>query len=250
MSSLRPHRFPPLLQVRQGVAAPVHGMDGAQLQAALAQGFQEGLDKGYAEGRAQGLASGQDEVRRQAEREGRQQGQVQARQETLAALSGPLAAVERLASEWEQLQAEFRAAMRRDVVDLVERVARQVIRAELTLRPAQLLSLVDETLAGMPTVDRRAVVAFLNPEDLKRLTDLAPERLKGWTLHADAHLGEGECRVVANGHEADAGCSQRLEACMEQVRAQVYEDADASVVGSPDTTDVADAPVAVAGSAA
>lgn len=233
MTTLRPHRFPPLLQVRQGMVAPTSALSGAQLQAALADGFQEGLDKGYAQGHAQGLAAGQDEARRQAEREGRQQGLTQARQETLAAMKAPLAALDQLAEQWEQLQAEFRAAMRRDVVDLVERVARQVIRAELTLRPAQLLGLVDETLASMPAVERGGVTVFLNPDDLKRLKDLAPDRLREWVLHPDAQLASGECRVVAAGQEADAGCSQRLDACMEQVRAQVFEDADEAADTAP-----------------
>lgn len=226
MTTLRPHRFPPLLQVRQGMAAPTAGMNGAQLQAALADGFQEGMEKGYAEGHSQGLATGQEEARRKAESEGRQEGLRLARQEALAAMQPSLAALERLAAQWEQLQSEFHAAMRGEVVDLVERVARQVIRAELTLRPAQLLGLVEETLAGMPGVERGGVTAFLNPDDLKRLKDLAPDRLKQWVLHPDVQLAAGECRVIAGGQEADAGCTQRLEACMEQVRAQVFEESE------------------------
>ncbi len=34
-------------------------------------------------------------------------------------------------------------------------------------------------------------------------------------------LDPGECRVIAGGREADAGCRQRLAACMDQVRGQL-----------------------------
>ena len=36
-------------------------------------------------------------------------------------------------------------------------------------------------------------------------------------LVADARLESGECRIKAGDNEVDAGCLQRLEACMEQV---------------------------------
>ena len=233
MSALRPHRFPPLLQLRQGREA-VAGLNGAQLQAALAEGFQEGLDKGYAEGRASGLASGQDEARHAAEARGYQQGLEKVQEEARRQLAGPLAAVEALQARLRQLQDDYQAALRREVVDLVERVARQVIRAELTLRPAQLLSLVDETLAAMPSVPRDQVSIHLHPEDLRRLQELAPERARDWALHADPQLASGECRVLAGTREADAGCAQRLEACMDQVKAQLSADAEPAAVVQED----------------
>ncbi|MBV8503215.1 MAG: flagellar assembly protein H [Paucibacter sp.] len=222
MSVMRPHRFPPLLQLQQGNER-VAGLAGVQLQAALAEGFQEGLDKGYTEGHASGLAAGQEEARRKAEEHGYQQGWNTAREDAKALFAGPVAAVSALQVQLKQLQDDYQNALRREVVDLVERVARQVIRAELTLRPAQLLALVDETLAAMPAVPREQVRVHLHPEDLRRLEELAPERAREWQLQADAQLSSGECRVLAGHREADAGCTQRLEACMSQVREQLGE---------------------------
>ncbi|MFG6488993.1 flagellar assembly protein FliH [Roseateles sp. BYS78W] len=224
MSTTRPHRFPPLLQLRQGHER-VAGLAGAQLQAALADGFQEGMGKGYAEGHASGLAAGQEEARRIAEEQGFQQGWERARADAGERFAGPLAAVEDLQRQLRQLQDDYQNALRREVVDLVERVARQVIRAELTLRPTQLLALVDETLAAMPAVPREQVRVHLHPEDLQRLEELAPERAREWRLQADAQLQPGECRVLAGSREADAGCAQRLDACMRQVREQLHEPA-------------------------
>lgn len=221
MKTLRPHRFPPLAQLH---AAPHRtGLQGAELQASLAQGFQEGLSKGYEEGYASGLQSGQDEARQAAQAAGHAQGLAQAGEAARQRLRQPLAAVDGLLQQLQQLQHDYQAALRREVVELVERVARQVIRAELTLRPTQLLALVDETLSAMPPA-REGVAIFLNPEDRERLLELAPERLRDWQLHPDAALEPGECRVLAGGREADAGCRQRLAACMAQVRGQLVEE--------------------------
>lgn len=223
MRSFRPHRFPPLAQLH---AAPL-GQTGAELQASLAQGFQEGLAKGYDEGYASGLQSGQDEARQAARAEGHAEGLAAGREQARGQLVRPLAAVEALVEQLEQLQHDYQAAVRREVVELVERVARQVIRAELTLRPAQLLALVDETLAAMPP-SRDGVQVFLNPEDLRRLQDLTHTTARAgsgkWHFEADSSLAVGECRVIAGGREADAGCGQRLTACIEQVRGQLNGD--------------------------
>ncbi|OWQ93146.1 hypothetical protein CDN99_01195 [Roseateles aquatilis] len=220
MKTLRPHRFPPLAHFSAGPAASLAGQTGAQLQASLAQGFQEGLAKGYEEGYASGLQSGQADARVAAEAAGHAQGLAAGRDDAKALLVSPVAAVETLLTHLCQLQQDYQNATRHEVVELVERVARQVIRAELTLRPAQLLALVDETLSSMPLA-RDGVEVFLNPEDRQRLLELGPERIKDWTLRADAALEPGECRVLAGGREADAGCRQRLTACMAQVRGQL-----------------------------
>jgi hypothetical protein len=57
-----------------------------------------------------------------------------------------------------KLKSDFKAAQRKEVVDLVGKIARQVIRAELALQPTQMLALVDEALAAMPPArdDRRS----------------------------------------------------------------------------------------------
>ncbi|WP_349744269.1 flagellar assembly protein FliH [Roseateles cavernae] len=213
---LRPHRFPPLAQLH--ARREVEQSSPAQLQAALAEGFQEGLSKGYEEGYASGLQAGSEE----AQAQGREQGLAQGRREVTERFEHLAAPVDALFSELQALQIELQAAARKEVVELVEKVARQVIRAELTLQPSQLLALVDETLASMP-IARDGVEVFLNPEDLRRISELAPERAQAWSLLPDPKLESGECRLHAGGREADAGCRQRLAACMEQVKTQMIE---------------------------
>lgn len=219
MSVQRPHRFPPLAQLH--ARRELEHSSPAQLQTALAEGFQEGLAKGYEQGHASGLLAGSE----QAQAQGREQGLAQGRREAQQRFEHLARPVDALFKALQALQLELQAAARKEVVELVEKVARQVIRAELTLQPAQLLALVDETLAGMP-IARDGVEVFLNPEDLRRISELAPERAQAWTLHADASLESGECRLHAGGREADAGCRQRLQACMEQIQHQLIDTQD------------------------
>jgi flagellar assembly protein FliH len=76
---------------------------------------------------------------------------------------------------------------------------------------------------------RDDVEVLLNPEEMKRIQELDPKRAKKWNLLADPSLVPGECRVKAGDHEVDAGCQNRLAACMEQVREGLAAaDADAA----------------------
>jgi len=223
MTPYRLHRFPPLTRTATPPAA--HAGNAAQLQASLAAGFQEGMERGYREGYDSGLH----DAREEGLRDGRAAGLKAAREEAQARLGDELA---RLAAPLEAtlealhtLQADYQTALRKEVVELVAKVARQVIRCELALQPAQLLALVDETLATMPPA-RQGVDVYLNSEDLVRIRDIAPEKAARWTLIADTRLEPGECRVKADGHEADAGCRQRLAACVKQVEAQLLPSSD------------------------
>lgn len=222
MRHFRPYRFPSLtrLSMAQGAGA---GMGEDDPQAGWAQGFAEGEARGYDEGYAQGLQQGRADGVEQGHREGLPQGRAEGRrqvQEEFAGLAQPLDAA---VAEVRKLRDDYQAALRRELVDLVAKVARQVIRCELALQPRQLLTLVEETLAGMPASNEQVEVAF-NPLDLERVLDLDPQRAQQWQLVADPRLEAGECRVKRGGQEADAGCRQRLQACIDQIEAQVFDE--------------------------
>lgn len=218
MKPVRPHRFPPLAQILAGGRS----QSGAQAQqASFADGFQEGLDKGYREGYDTGLENG----RQDGIGEGRNEGILQGRREALARFDTLSQPVDAMLESLRQLQQDYQSALRKEVVDLVAKVARQVIRCELALQPVQVLALVDETLAAMPPA-RDGIEVYLNPEELERICELDPERAGRWTLVPDPSLEPGECRVKAGGREADAGCRQRLAACIQQVSRQLLDPVD------------------------
>ncbi|NRR31983.1 flagellar assembly protein H [Oxalobacteraceae bacterium] len=218
MKQFRPYRFPPLSQVAS-VAQRLHAVgadNGAQWQASVGEGFEQGQREGY----EVGLARGQEDGYAAGLLTGMDEGRVEGRAQTTVTYDELAKPVDAMLKNLKKLRADYRAAQRKEVVDLVAKVARQVIRAELALQPVQIMALVDETLASMPPT-REEIDVYLNPEELKRITELDPKRAKRWNLIADARLDAGECRIKAGDNEVDAGCHQRLAAVMEQVDNQL-----------------------------
>ncbi|MEK6423416.1 MAG: FliH/SctL family protein [Burkholderia gladioli] len=170
------------------------------LDAARRAGFAEGREAGYAEGERAGAAAAQ-----------------RAAREALDALAHPLAS---LAEGFVEAQRAARAAVREQVAQLVEQAARQVIRGELDMHPERLLACVDEALTLLPQVPETVAVR-LNPGEYRRIVAVLPEHAARWTLTPDPSLDAGECRVSAGGQELDAGCAQRLAACIERIGAHL-----------------------------
>ena len=225
MKQFRPYHFPPLHQVRAangtlpagGGEAPSQEDWDSALAAGYRQGQQDGYDAGYEAARAEGFTRGQEEGLERGLEEGRAQALAQ-----LDQIGKPL---DNALKALKKLKSDFKAAQRKEVVDLVGKIARQVIRAELALQPVQLLALVEEALSVMPP-SRDQVEVFLNPEELRRVLELDPKRAKKWTLLPDPALEPGECRVRSGDNEVDAGCQGRLSAVMDQVREQLGDDED------------------------
>ena len=227
MKQFRPYHFPPLAQfIAAGVAKRAQSSSSSSTttpdedwQSAIADGYRQGQREGYEVGLDEGRADGYDA----GHAEGVERGIAEGRQQALAELEQMAKPVDAMLRSLKKMKTEFRNAQRKEVVDLVGKIARQVIRAELALQPVQMLNLVDEALAAMPPT-RDEVEVFMNPEELKRIQELDPKRAKKWNLMADPTLDLGECRVRAGDHEVDAGCQGRLAACM----AQVHESLDAA----------------------
>lgn len=221
------YRFPPL-DLLQASRLPIPddanteemdripAVDPQSVAQAYDQAVQRGQAAGFEQGQQEGFQAGLEQARAQGLQEGRQLA-VQGMRDELARLAQPLNA---LSEQLHGLHVDWQDSLRKDVIDLVERVARQVVRCELTLQPAQILALVEETLQGMPqrTGD---VQVYLNPADLQRIQELDASRIPAWHLWADSSLEAGECRLRVGEDEVDAGCKQRLAACMEQVREQL-----------------------------
>jgi flagellar assembly protein FliH len=213
MKQFRPYHFPPLGQfvASNGSTAPSSTTE-ADWQGAMADGFRQGQQDGYDVGVEQGRGEGYDA----GHAEGSARGYEEGRRLALAELEAMSKPVDAMLRGLKKLKTEYRNAQRKEVVDLVGKIARQVIRAELALQPVQMLALVDEALSAMPPT-RDEVEVLLNPEELRRIQELDPKRAKKWNLLGDPGLEPGECRVKAGDHEVDAGCLGRLAACMEQV---------------------------------
>jgi flagellar assembly protein FliH len=211
--SWRPFRFPPRVKTPAQAAAGFAD-DPAALQRAVADGFQEGIDKGYREGLEQGREAGHREGFQRGVEDGKALGLEEGRQQGCRAFDEAGQPLDRLIEAFEGFRQEYEQARREELLELVQKVARQVIRCELTLHPTQLLTLAEEALSAMPG-DQEDVRIHLNPEECARIRELAPERAVAWRLVPDEKLPLGECRVLTAQAEADIGCQQRLDSCME-----------------------------------
>ncbi|WP_241499266.1 flagellar assembly protein FliH [Chromobacterium sphagni] len=206
--------------------APLEPTAAAEVQASAADGFRQGMDAGYREGFDSGEAAGRDAGYQAGLQQGRQEGGAAARDEALARFASIAAPLDAAIGQLQRLCRDYQAAQRDEVVELVAKVARQVIRCELALKPVQILDLVEETLAALPASahSQGEVEVLLNPEECQRIRELAPERSAKWRLLADSGLAPGECRVRGAEFEADAGCQQRLEHCVDSLREQLRAD--------------------------
>ena len=222
----RSYHFPPLDLVQADQVQQAAQVEGAAATGErdsnqeLAQAYEQAVQRGHVQGFAQGQREGEQAGYEAGLQAGTQAGSAQVLQsarDELGRLGVPLTAV---TQQLGQLHADWEASLRKDLIDLVEKVARQVVRCELTLQPAQILALVEETLIGMPqrTGDVRV---SLNPADLQRIQELDASRVPAWNLQADSTLEAGECHLRVGDDEVDVGCKQRLNACMEQVRDQL-----------------------------
>lgn len=204
MKSYQRYRFPSLRSLREGVQSSNAVHANVEMIQDTSFDLDQRVDDGYREGVEQGVL------------EGRQQGLDALRAE----YAGIALTLDAMHSAFGKMQAEYLAARRTELVDIVARVAKQVIRCELTLQPSQMVVLIEETLASMPAASGEPEV-HLNPAECARLAGLLPERARAWGLVADAQLEAGECLVRRGTHEADAGCQHRLDACMHRVSEQL-----------------------------
>jgi flagellar assembly protein FliH len=193
------------------------GRSATTLQRAVSEGFREGTEKGYRDGFEQGLEAGRQQGMEEGHAHGRQLGIDEGKLDGRRIFELASRPLEQIHAEMREYLDSYEILRRKELLELVQKVARQVIRCELTLNPAQLLTLADEALAAMPG-EPDEVEVLLNPEEFARIRDLAPERAESWRLVPDARLSLGECRVVTLHTEADVGCQQRLDSCMNALR--------------------------------
>lgn len=206
----RPYRFPPKLRSQ----SLEYSLDPAAMQQALSDGFQEGIEKGFEQGLQQGKDAGHREGFEQGHREGFLKGQEKGYDEGREIFINASAPLDAITHRIHEFFSQLEQQRRHDLLELVKKVSQQVIRCELTLHPTQLLALVEEALNSMPAATGEIRV-FLNPEEYARIRDIAPDAAEKWQLVADDKLALGEVRVVTDQAEADVGCQQRLDTCVE-----------------------------------
>ncbi|HHZ6627341.1 TPA: flagellar assembly protein FliH, partial [Escherichia coli] len=166
----RLHRFPPRQRAVTGEPLTT-SISAADYQRQLMDGFQEGLQKGFAQGMTEGQEQGFSEGHQQGFAEGRRQGYTEGslagQQEGRKQFVEAAQPLEAITGKVNDFLAHIERKQREDLLQLVEKVTRQVIRCELALQPTQLLALVEEALAAFPAMPETLQV-MLSTEEFNR----------------------------------------------------------------------------------
>lgn len=221
-SNYRRYRFPSLYGEEGAMDSPTDELQEQQYQQSLEQGFQEGLEQGRETGYQAGLEQGRQQGLVEGIEQGRVQGQTQLHesQSTLAdELRQWLVSAEQ---QWQQLSLAALNQQQQHICQLVEQVARRVIRGELTSNPEQVLAIVEEALQG---IDSRVseLQLFIHPSDKQRLADLGITECRGWTLYSDAKLSLGDCRIETETLTLEALTEERLQKGINKVSQSLSE---------------------------
>ena len=156
--------------------------------AAQAEGFEAGRTEGYAAGLEAGREAGLAELA--------------TRIEQLSSLLSYLA--KPLDDHDDRLEDEL--------VALSVAVARQLVRRELSTSPGEIVPVVREALAALPSTQRNVSVC-LHPDDAALVRDVLADSAESavWTIAEDPLLSRGGCRVEAGYSHVDATLETRLQ---------------------------------------
>ncbi|MEX3020584.1 flagellar assembly protein FliH [Kluyvera sp. STS39-E] len=214
----RPHKFPPLRNRWAATHEPaeneaVAAASPVEYQQQLEEGFREGVNQGFAQGLEEGKEEGYQEGARLGYEEGMRKGLAEGKQQARQQFLNAAEPFERVTADVQRFLESYEQRRREELMQLVEKVTRQVIRCELSLHPTQLLALVEEALTSLPQPPEQIRV-LLNSEEFRRISEADPEKTREWGLSADPALALGECRVVTDTTEMDVGCQHRLDQCV------------------------------------
>ncbi len=170
--------------------AAVRPMTAEQLEAIQKEAYEEAYRQGQEAGRKAGHEEGLAEARTQTQR----------LEQVLHALAEPLEDVD------EQVLEEMTA--------LVIAIARQLIRRELHSSPDEIVAVVRESLAALPS-SAQNIRVYLHPDDhalIRQTLSMEGGEAQHWQLVDDPVMTRGGCRVESATSRIDATVEKRLNA--------------------------------------
>lgn len=148
----------------------------------------EALDKGYKDGLEKGLSEGKGQMLQQAKN----------LQSLITSLAEPLK--------------DFDEQVESELVELAIQIAKQIIRRELKTDPGQIVAVVREAIAALPSSSHQ-IKLHLHPEDanlVKTALQLEESASDRWHIIEDPVLARGGCRVLTENSQIDATIENKL----------------------------------------
>ncbi len=167
---------------------------------------QDAHREGFEQGRKEGLASGAKEVKEAVGR----------LQQIMDSLAQPLDDVDEMVAN--------------ELVSLAMAVAQQIVRREIKVDPGEVVAVVREALAILPSAARRVQIS-VNPDDAELVRDSLAAQAgedRHWRMVDDPVMSRGGCRVTSEHSEIDATVEKRIAAIAAKLLGgERYGDADA-----------------------
>jgi len=166
----------------------------AELEEVENRAFQEAYEKGH----EAGLAAARAETQKQIDQ---LKAQAVRFEQVIGALAEPLKEVD--------------AQVEQQLLSLSMLIARQLVRRELMVDPAQVIAIIRETVGLLPAA-ARDVRVHLHPEDAavvrERLAAPGPDR--AWSIVEDPVMTRGGCRVSTETANIDARLETRINSAI------------------------------------
>jgi flagellar assembly protein FliH len=136
-------------------------------------------------------------------------------QQALNQLKAQVASLDKMLTAVAQPFSELDAEVEQQLVHLVITVARQLVRRELRMDPAQVIAIIRESVALLPAT-ARDVRVHLHPEDAAVVRDklATPGAEPAWTIVEDPVMTRGGCRVTTDTALIDARLETRIRSIM------------------------------------
>ncbi|MBD2858434.1 hypothetical protein IB286_05370 [Spongiibacter sp. KMU-158] len=171
-------------------ATPEHDFESLKEQA-----YQEAFAQGLAEGEAQAKAI-------LAE-------QCQRLQMAMTALREPQSVID--------------AQLQEELLQMTVALAKQLLRAELSIQPERLKSMIEKSIKQLPVLNKECQI-YLNPNDLEVMNEVcagseseAAQKPDGWQFIADASLGQGGYRIHSGDSTLDDSIETRLAGLLDSL---------------------------------
>jgi flagellar assembly protein FliH len=157
---------------------------------------EEGLRKGHEEGLAAAKRDAQAELKKTLQSHGEKFNQL------TQALAKPFA--------------ELDETVEQQLVHLAMLLAQQIIRREIRTQPGEVVAVVREALAMLPSAARNVCV-HVHPEDAQLLREATAAQDKSWKIMDEPMITRGGCRITTDNSFIDATLEKRLTALAIQV---------------------------------
>lgn len=163
-------------------------------------------------------ASQLEELQAQARQEGFQQGLQEGRDAGARELKARIDCLEQLIQAFDEPFESLDQQVEEQLAQLAMLVARQLVRRELQIDPAQVVGVVREALAALPLSAQNVRLA-VHPEDAALLRDALSLREGNHDIRIveDPVQTRGGCRVVTENSQIDATVESRLNAVIANV---------------------------------